>query len=63
VDGAGVRRRAVTARRRSHPPVSTGFPAFTQPRIPSGMTNSFPYPSFAASRAASWLAVQLGLAQ
>jgi hypothetical protein len=50
--------------RRDYPPlVSTGFPAFTQPRMPSGMTKSFPYPSFAASRAASWLAVQLGLAQ
>jgi hypothetical protein len=45
------------------PPVSTRLPAFTQPRMPSGITNSLEYPSFAASRAASWLAVQLGLAQ
>jgi hypothetical protein len=44
-------------------PRSTGFPALFQPRIPSGITDTFAYPSFAASRAASWLACQLGLAQ
>jgi hypothetical protein len=42
---------------------STGLPAFVQPRIPSGITATFAYPSCAASRAAMWLAVQLGLVQ
>ncbi len=44
-------------------PRSIGFPAFTQPRIPSAITDTFVYPSFAASRAASWLACQVGPAQ
>jgi hypothetical protein len=44
-------------------PASTGRPDFSQPWIPSGITNTFAYPSWAASRAAAWLAVQRGFEQ
>ena len=40
---------------------ATGFPAFFQPTMPSGITNTCLYPSFAASRADAWLAVHFGL--
>jgi hypothetical protein len=42
---------------------STGFPAFRQPSIPASITKTFVYPSFAASRAALWLACHLGFLQ
>jgi hypothetical protein len=48
---------------RRYPPASVRFPAFIQPLMPSDMTKTLAYPSFAASRAASWLECQLGLAQ
>ena len=31
---------------------STGFPAFSHPAMPAGITNTFVYPSLTASRAA-----------
>ncbi len=43
--------------------VSTGFPAFCQPLMPSGITNTLAKPIFAARRAASWEAIQVVLAQ
>jgi hypothetical protein len=44
-------------------PASTGFPAFSHPLMPSGITAASLYPSLTASRAAAWLACHLGPAQ
>jgi hypothetical protein len=43
--------------------LSTFLPAFFQPWMPAGITNTFSYPSFSAATAAVWQACQCGLAQ
>lgn len=48
---------------RRQPPDSTRLPAPTHPRMPSGITETFRYPSSTASRAAAWLDVHLRLVQ